>query len=69
LIKDDESPKLADAIRTIHEGGIALTPELAFVIHLRPPLLSPKDHQALLLRSRGHSYESIASRIGIASRR
>jgi hypothetical protein len=36
LIKDDDSDQLATAIRTVHAGGVAITPELAFVINLDP---------------------------------
>lgn len=65
LIKDDDPDLLAEAIRTVHGGGVAITPEMAFVINVRPPLLSPTEHQVLLLRSRGHTYEAIAHRMGM----
>jgi DNA-binding NarL/FixJ family response regulator len=65
LIKDDDPDQLADAIRTVHAGHVAITPELAFVISLSPPVLSPTEHQVLLLRSRGHTYEAIAHRLNV----
>lgn len=65
LVKDDDPDQLADAIRTVHAGAVAITPELAFVISLSPPVLSPTEHQVLLLRSRGHTYEAIAHRLNV----
>lgn len=65
LLKDDDPDQLADAIRSVHAGEVAITPELAFVISLDPPLLSPTEQQVLLLRSRGHTYEAIAHRLNV----
>lgn len=65
LVKDDSPEVLSGAIRTVHAGGTVITPELAFVINMRPPVLSPVEHQVLLLRSRGHTYEAIAHRLAM----
>jgi DNA-binding NarL/FixJ family response regulator len=52
-IKDDDAAKLADAIRTVHNGCLALTAELMSIINDDPPELSPQELQALYLYGTG----------------
>jgi DNA-binding NarL/FixJ family response regulator len=66
LVKDDDAAKLADAIRTVHAGGRALTTELMTLINDDPPDLSAKELQVLYLYGTGSTLAATARRIGIA---
>jgi two-component system, NarL family, nitrate/nitrite response regulator NarL len=65
LIKDDDGTKLADAIRTVHSGRLALTTELMSIID-DPPELSPQEPQVLYLYGIGSTLAATARRPGIA---
>lgn len=65
LVKDDDDAKLADAIRTVHAGGLALTTDLMSLINEYPPDLSPQEHQALYLYGTGSTLVATARRMGI----
>jgi len=66
LIKDDDAGKLAEAVRTVHSGQIALTAELMTIINDDPPELSPQEMQALYLYGTGSTLAATARRMGIA---
>jgi DNA-binding NarL/FixJ family response regulator len=66
LIKDDDADKLADAIRTVHTGGLAITTELMTLINDDPPELSRQELQVLYLYGTGSTLAATARRLGIA---
>ena len=66
LVKDDDAGKLADAIRTVHAGGRALTTELMTLINDDPPDLSAMELQVLYLYGTGSTLAATARRLGIA---
>ncbi len=66
LIKDDDADKLADAIRTVHTGHLALTTELITLINDDPPELSPQELHVLYLYGTGSTLAATARRLGIA---
>jgi len=66
LIKDDDADKLADAIRTVHTGHLALTTELMTLINDDPPELSPQELHVLYLYGTGSTLAATARRLGIA---
>lgn len=66
LIKDDDGAKLAESIRTVHEGGLALTTELMTLINDDPPELSAQELQVLYLYGTGSTLAATARRLGIA---
>jgi DNA-binding NarL/FixJ family response regulator len=66
LIKDDDADKLADAIRTVHTGQLALTTELMTLINDDPPELSPQELRVLYLYGTGSTLAATARRLGIA---
>ena len=66
LIKDDDGGKLAEAIRTVHAGGLALTTELMTLINDDPPELSAQELQVLYLYGTGSTLAATARRLGIA---
>jgi len=66
LIKDDDADKLADAIRTVHNGQLALTTELMTIINDDPPELSPQELSVLYLYGTGSTLAATARRLGIA---
>jgi DNA-binding NarL/FixJ family response regulator len=66
LIKDDDTAKLTDAIRAVHNGQLALTTELMSIINDDPPELSPQELQALYLYGTGSTLAATARRMGIA---
>jgi len=66
LIKDDDGAKLAEAIRAVHDGRLALTTELMSIINDDPPELSPQELQVLYLYGTGSTLAATARRLGIA---
>lgn len=66
LVKDDDADKLADAIRTVHTGHLALTTELMTLINDDPPELSPQELHVLYLYGTGSTLAATARRLGIA---
>jgi DNA-binding NarL/FixJ family response regulator len=66
LVKDDDADKLADAIRTVHNGCLALTTELMTLINDDPPELSPQELHVLYLYGTGSTLAATARRLGIA---
>jgi DNA-binding NarL/FixJ family response regulator len=66
LIKDDDADKLADAIRAVHTGHLALTTELITLINDDPPELSPQELHVLYLYGTGSTLAATARRLGIA---
>jgi DNA-binding NarL/FixJ family response regulator len=66
LVKDDDAAKLAEAVRTVHAGGRALTTELMTLINDDPPDLSAKELQVLYLYGTGSTLAATARRLGIA---
>jgi DNA-binding NarL/FixJ family response regulator len=66
IIKDDDGERLADAIRTVHAGGQALTAELMTLINDDPPELSRQELQVLYLYGTGSTLAATARRLGIA---
>ncbi|HKT00583.1 MAG TPA: response regulator transcription factor [Rugosimonospora sp.] len=65
LIKDDDAAKLADAIRNVHSGQLALTTELMSLINDDPPELSPQEARALYLYGTGSTLAATARRMGV----
>lgn len=66
LIKDDDADKLADAVRAVHNGCLALTTELMTLINDDPPELSPQELHVLYLYGTGSTLAATARRLGIA---
>jgi DNA-binding NarL/FixJ family response regulator len=66
LIKDDDMDKIADAIRSVHSGRLALTTELMTLINDDPPELSPQELHVLYLYGTGSTLAATARRLGIA---
>jgi DNA-binding NarL/FixJ family response regulator len=66
LIKNDDADKLAEAIRTVHTGQLALTAELMTLINDDPPELSPQELHVLYLYGTGSTLAATARRLGIA---
>ncbi|MFG1923066.1 response regulator [Cryptosporangium sp. NPDC048952] len=65
LVKDDDAAKLADAIRSVHNGQSALTAELMSIINDDPPELSPQEARALYLYGTGSTLAATARRMGV----
>jgi len=65
LIKDDDAVKLADAIRSVHSGQLALTTELMSIINDEQPDLSPQEARALYLYGTGSTLAATAHRMGV----
>ncbi|GAA3396344.1 response regulator transcription factor [Cryptosporangium minutisporangium] len=65
LVKDDDATKLADAIRSVHNGQVALTAELMSLINDDPPELSPQEARALYLYGTGSTLAATARRMGV----
>jgi DNA-binding NarL/FixJ family response regulator len=66
LIKDDDADKLADAIRSVHDGQLALTAELMSIINDDPPELSTQEARALYLYGTGSTLAATARRMGVS---
>ncbi|WP_309121690.1 response regulator transcription factor [Paenibacillus sp.] len=63
VLKDGSSEELADAIRKVHGGGRALSPELTFAAWEAPNPLTPRERDILLLAEQGLSSSAIAKRL------
>lgn len=70
LTKDNDLPELVRAIREVAAGGVAVSPELAFVLSTdrRPdrPTLSPQETLVLHTYASGATLAATARRAGIA---
>jgi DNA-binding NarL/FixJ family response regulator len=66
LVKDNEGATLAEAIRTVHAGGLALTTDLMSLINDDPPPLSTQEYQALYLYGTGSTLAATAHRMGVS---
>lgn len=70
LTKDNDLPVLLDAIREVAAGGVAISPELAFVLSTdrRPerPQLSGQESAVLRAYASGATLQAAARRAGIA---
>jgi len=70
ITKDNDLPVLVEAIRHVAEGGVAISPELAFVLSNdhRPgrPQLSPQESIVLRAYASGATLQATARRAGIA---
>lgn len=70
ITKDNDLPALLDAIRTVADGGVVVSPELAFVFSTdrRPdrPQLSPQEALVLRIYASGATLQATARKAGIA---
>lgn len=70
ITKDNDLPVLVEAIRDVAGGGVAISPELAFVLSndRRPgrPQLSPQESMVLRTYASGATLQATARRAGIA---
>ncbi|HEY4017622.1 MAG TPA: response regulator transcription factor [Pseudonocardiaceae bacterium] len=70
ITKDNDLPALVDAIRDVAAGGVAVSPELAFVLATdrRPerPRLSAQESLVLRTYASGATLQATARRAGIA---
>lgn len=70
ITKDNDLPVLVEAIRDVAAGGVAISPELAFVLSNdhRPgrPQLSPQESIVLRTYASGATLQATARRAGIA---
>lgn len=70
VTKDNDLPALIDAVREVAAGGVAISPELAFVLSTdrRPgrPQLSPQESLVLRTYASGATLQATARRAGIA---
>jgi len=70
ITKDNDLPALLDAIRTVADGGVVVSPELAFAFSTdrRPnrPQLSPQEALVLRIYASGATLQATARKAGIA---
>ncbi|MGA7964331.1 MAG: response regulator transcription factor [Gammaproteobacteria bacterium] len=63
LLKDAPAQQLATAIRTVHEGGKVIAPELATAAWDSEDPLNDRERQVLRLAGEGHSSGNIARQL------
>ena len=74
LLKDADADDVADAIRAVAAGQVAIQPSVArtlFDAVRRPPStapLTPREIEVILLVTDGHTNQQIASRLGVTER-
>ena len=66
LLKDAPSATLADAIRTVHQGGRAVDPALAAEAWAEPDPLTDRERQVLRMAGDGLSNAEIAARVHLS---
>ncbi|MCG8462243.1 MAG: response regulator transcription factor [Holophagales bacterium] len=66
LLKDSPSEELARAVREVHRGGRALSPELAAEAWSEPDPLTDRERQVLRLALEGHSGGAMAERLHLS---
>jgi DNA-binding NarL/FixJ family response regulator len=66
LVKNDDAEQLVKAIRTVHEGKLALTTDLLSIINENPPPLSRQEHEALRLYGTGSTLAATARRMNVS---
>jgi two-component system response regulator DesR len=67
LLKDSPSRDLIEAIQKVHQGGIAIAPELMVESWMERDPLSDKERQALRLAKEGFSTEEIAEKLFLSA--
>jgi two-component system response regulator DesR len=67
LLKDSPSQDLIDAIQKVHQGGIAIAPELMVESWMEKDPLSDKERHALRLAKDGLSTEDIAKKLFLST--
>lgn len=74
LLKDADADDVADAIRAVAAGQVAIQPSVARTLLdavRRPPStapLTPREIEVILLVTDGHTNQQIASRLGVTER-
>lgn len=66
LLKDAPVEQLAQALRTVHQGGRAIDPQLAVSAWEQADPLSERERQVLRLAGQGQSSAQIAARLGLS---
>jgi two-component system response regulator DesR len=67
LLKDSPSRDLIEAIQKVHQGGVAIAPELMVESWMERDPLSDKERQALRLAKEGFSTEEIAEKLFLSA--
>lgn len=66
LLKDAPVEQLAQALRTVHQGGRAIDPQLAVSAWEQADPLSERERQVLRLAGQGQTSAQIAARLGLS---
>lgn len=66
LLKDSPAGQLAEALRRVHSGGRAVSPELAEQAWVDRDPLTDRERQILRLAGNGHSTRAIAGEIHLS---
>ena len=67
LLKDSPSQDLIDAIQKVHQGGIAIAPELMVESWMEKDPLSDKERHALRLAKEGLTTQDIAKKLFLSA--